>query len=141
MDHCCFVREKIGRARTFAKLRGLPEVELADSLEPLNSRPRRAHLVCAFRDERRYRSHGLALGADVAIPLISTVLPAARRYRADREDIVAGDVPVMVARVTSVSDSMRARAGFYGRLTGGRHPTALLLGDARSTGPAGARRT
>jgi hypothetical protein len=24
---------------------------------------------------------------------------------------------------------MRARAGFYGRLTGDRHPTALLLGD------------
>jgi mRNA-degrading endonuclease toxin of MazEF toxin-antitoxin module len=36
---------------------------------------------------------------------------------------------VMVARITSVSDSMRARAGFYGRLTGDRHPTALLLGD------------
>lgn len=42
---------------------------------------------------------------------------------------------VMVARITSVSDTMRERRGFYGRLVDGRHPTALLLGrDEHGTG-------
>jgi mRNA-degrading endonuclease toxin of MazEF toxin-antitoxin module len=41
---------------------------------------------------------------------------------------------VMVARVTSVKDSMRAKRGFYGRLVAGRHPTAVLLGHRREHG-------
>jgi mRNA-degrading endonuclease toxin of MazEF toxin-antitoxin module len=41
---------------------------------------------------------------------------------------------VMVARVTSVKDSMRAKRGFYGRLVAGRHPTALLLGHREEHG-------
>lgn len=44
---------------------------------------------------------------------------------------------VMVARITSVSDAMRGRTGFYGRLTSGRHPTAMLLGDRTSHGIGG----
>ncbi len=35
---------------------------------------------------------------------------------------------VLVARITSVTDQMRARRQFYDRLTTGRHPTSLLLG-------------
>lgn len=41
---------------------------------------------------------------------------------------------VMVARVTSVKDSMRAKRGFYGRLVAGRHPTAFLLGHREEHG-------
>ena len=44
---------------------------------------------------------------------------------------------VMVARITSVSDKMRERSGFYGRLVDGRHPTALLLGDRDDHGTGG----
>jgi len=44
---------------------------------------------------------------------------------------------VMVARITSMSDTMRSRQGFYGRLTAGRHPTALLLGRRTEHGTSG----
>lgn len=44
---------------------------------------------------------------------------------------------VMAARVSSISDRMRERAGFYGRLTDGRHPTAVLLAGAGHHGTAG----
>lgn len=44
---------------------------------------------------------------------------------------------VLAARITSVSDTMRQRTGFHGRLTAGRHPTALLLGHERRHGTGG----
>jgi hypothetical protein len=44
---------------------------------------------------------------------------------------------VLVARITSVSDTMRARSGFYGRLVDGRHPTSLLVGGRAEHGTNG----
>ena len=44
---------------------------------------------------------------------------------------------VLVARVTSISDQMRARRGFYERLAAGIHPTSLRLGDRSEHGTGG----
>jgi hypothetical protein len=44
---------------------------------------------------------------------------------------------VLVARIASVSDQMRARRQFYERLLGCRHPTVLLLGAESRHGTDG----
>ena len=44
---------------------------------------------------------------------------------------------VLVARITSVTETMRARRQFYERLAGGRHPTSLLLGAESRHGTSG----
>jgi mRNA-degrading endonuclease toxin of MazEF toxin-antitoxin module len=44
---------------------------------------------------------------------------------------------VVVARITSVSETMRSRAGFYRRLSTGTHPTSLLLGARPEHGTNG----
>lgn len=49
----------------------------------------------------------------------------------------AGMHDVMVARITSVSDRMREKKGFYRRLAEGRHPTSLLLGARAEHGTGG----
>jgi mRNA-degrading endonuclease toxin of MazEF toxin-antitoxin module len=44
---------------------------------------------------------------------------------------------VLVARITSVTEQMRARRQFYERLAAGRHPTSLLLGAESRHGTGG----
>jgi mRNA-degrading endonuclease toxin of MazEF toxin-antitoxin module len=44
---------------------------------------------------------------------------------------------VVVARITSLTDTMRSRRQFYARLTAGQHPTSLLLGSADHHGTGG----
>ena len=44
---------------------------------------------------------------------------------------------VVVARITSITDTMRARRHFYARLAAGRHPTALWLGSEARHGTLG----
>lgn len=44
---------------------------------------------------------------------------------------------ILVARVTSITETMRTRRGFYARLSSGTHPTALLIGREARHGTGG----
>jgi mRNA-degrading endonuclease toxin of MazEF toxin-antitoxin module len=44
---------------------------------------------------------------------------------------------ILVARITSITETMRARLRFYGRLSAGQHPTSLLIGSQTRHGTGG----
>jgi mRNA-degrading endonuclease toxin of MazEF toxin-antitoxin module len=44
---------------------------------------------------------------------------------------------ILVARITSITETMRARPRFYARLAAGRHPTSLLIGSQTRHGTGG----
>lgn len=50
--------------------------------------------------------------------------------RAEQHDVI-------VARVTSISERMRSRRGFYERLVAGTHPTSLRVGNRSTHGTSG----